>query len=172
MSEVGTSGTWPFASKIYIDEGELITDGGYFRSSLKRVANQAINDQAWTYLSWDTTLYDTPSGHESSPNPSRYTVQEAGLYMVRAWCNFKSGRTDFRLQAVELRRDGALVGRGTRDQSSNPNAHWSAGNVAWHTPCSVGAYLTVAVYQDNGGGAQVNVDGAMMVERIGGNPAA
>jgi hypothetical protein len=169
MTELGDS-TWYFPSKINITNGEIFDAGGYFRTDIERSANQSVNSSSWTYISWDYTQYDVPSGHESSPNPTRYTCQEDGLYLVSAGVYYKSTRTDFRLQDMKLRRNGADVAYGKRTAANNANGHWNYGQVAHVIPLTDGQYIEIQIYQQNTAAQPVNVTAELQVTRVGINP--
>ena len=173
MSEVGT-GTWRFPSDVRIND-ELLDNGFYFGAKLPRTTNQSIPDATWTDMHFTSTeWWDYPNVHSTTLNANRYTPGEYGTYNFKAWVQFRSTLTTFKLQAVELRRNGtSTIARGKRTGASNPNGHWNCGQAGWTTVLNDTDYVTLRIFQDNsttgtGAGAAINCTGFLMVQRLGG----
>jgi len=173
MSEIGTS-TWRFPSKVEtVDNaygGELFDEGGYWRASLGKATAQNISSTSWTKISWDGSNHNYPVGWTIGTNPTRYTCQESGLYLVVAYCLYRSTRTDFKLQIINLKRDNVNKGFGKRTGASNANGHWNAGQVSHVMPFVADEYLEIEVYQRNTGAATVPVTARVLICKVGGLP--
>ena len=167
MSETGASTTWKFNPHVTV-EGEIHDWGLAYDAQYYRNANQTINDNSWTALSWDSIASDYPTNW-SAGNPTRFTPTREGVWHITASVQYKSTRTDFRLQAIALYVSGVEIWKGKRTQAGNSNAHWNTGIVVADLNLypSLSHYIEVYIYQDNTGNAAINCTGWMRAVRLG-----
>lgn len=109
---------------------------------------QAITSGAWTGISIDTGVIDSDGGHSNVTNPSRYTCQVAGIYLVLGFADFVSNATGVRGSRIAL--------NGTAIRGSQTNLTTTNGSV-FAAPCwavqrlIVGDYVEVQGFQNSGG---------------------
>lgn len=122
---------------------------------LTNSVNQSIPSGTWTTLTWDTEEYDPADIHSLTTNPSRVTVQRAGIYQVSINAGFAASA------------GGSARGLGLL---KNGSGGWLAlallppvavAVLSTHIPLSAslqlsaGDYLEVQAFQDTGGGLNV-----------------
>lgn len=108
-----------------------------------------LTTATWTVIGMDSSTFDNYGGHSNSVNPSRYTVQVAGKYLVGGTDAFTTNATGSR--GVSIWKNGAFI-QGPYALGPSTGAHaMSAGIAGFIIPCAVGDYLELAAFQDSGG---------------------
>lgn len=63
-------------------------------AQLRQTVQQTISNSVWSAINFDTEDIDSHNGHSTATNPSRYTCQRAGIYLLGgavAYSSFTSG---------------------------------------------------------------------------------
>lgn len=116
-----------------------------------RSTNQSITGATETTVDWNAEDFDTDSMHDTSVNPSRITINTAGIYLFTAGLNF--GSSTGATTQIFLRHNGSTVfGRTIYDAAA------TATSVAAMYKCAVSDYVEVRVYI--GTGRNVGADAA------------
>lgn len=109
--------------------------------------DQAIPNNTYTTLTFDSEVYDTDGMHDPAVNPSRLTIQTAGKYMIWATGAWEAHGTGDRL--VQIRSNG------TRLEALNQVRSAAMGNTIngaiQVVALDVGDYLEAEVRQTRGG---------------------
>jgi hypothetical protein len=114
---------------------------------------QSIPSGTWTGISIDTGVTDSDGGHSNVTNPSRYTCQVAGLYLVLGFADFVANNTGVRGSRLAL--------NGTAIRGSQANLVTTTGS-AFAAPCwavqrmVVSDYVEVQGFQNSGAGLNTN----------------
>jgi hypothetical protein len=84
-----------------------------------RSTDQSIPGTTTTTILWNgTDTFDTDTMHDPSSNPSRITINTAGIYLITVGLNFTGGTTGASTQLF-VRADGTTVfGRQIYDTAS------------------------------------------------------
>jgi len=97
-------------------------------------------------IPFDTVIYDPSGLWAASPNPTRLTIKQAGIYVIVAQCQFGASATGSRI--VYLNKNGS---------SFNTNTHIAVSGtlgpvlqVVGIRDFAVGDYLEFVAYQNSG----------------------
>lgn len=117
-------------------------------------ATQSIPNNAITSVTLDIEDVDTYSGHSTSVNNSRYTIQLAGYYMIMVNVSWPGASTGARIIGYRITGSGAF--------SKRVEVNATAGSTTRLQLCCIGVeqlsvsdYVEAAVYQNSG--AAVNI---------------
>lgn len=112
-------------------------------------ASQSLNNQTWTAMSITATVDDNWSGHSNVTNPSRYTSQVAGWYLVNGVYTPVANATGFR--AVRLQKNGSpVIGSGNYGPNNGGTAEQGMVSPTTEIFLAVGDYVEVAGWQSSG----------------------
>lgn len=101
---------------------------------------------------WNASGTDNWSGHSSSTNNTRYTIQVAGLYMMSAALCWQGNATGVRIN--ELFKNGAMLPGSEMYLGASGTNNVTVVNPPYFVQCAVGDYLEVNGYQNSGGNLQ------------------
>lgn len=110
-------------------------------------ANQSINNNSWTEVSWNSESYDTNTMHDTSTNPEDITIKTAGLYQVNVQIRWSDISTTGS-RGIRVKQNGTIV--------MNPFLDVSGMSSYQFVECSdslvfaVNDVITVEVFQDSG----------------------
>lgn len=99
-------------------------------------------------ITLDTEDYDSDSGHSTSTNTSRYTVQVAGTYRITAIGGFANNATGNRKLGINLNGSNA---RGATVQLGAISTNSWCACVSVDLPLVVGDYVEMVMWQTSGG---------------------
>jgi len=112
-------------------------------------AATSLANSTWTPISFDSSTFDNYGGHSNVTNTSRYTIAQAGKYLITGNVAFAFNAGGDR--AAKIMKNGAvlqgpysLVGASGGHPTSVPTA-------GFILPCAIGDYLELAGYQNSGG---------------------
>lgn len=137
-----------------------------------RSGTQLINNATWTPIQWNAESWDTHGMHDNSTNPSRFTAQKAGLYLVT--CNYTmNASSGGEARLVGLSKNGAIEHVAYR--RSNTVAFLAVCQITAQIFLSRGDYVQGHAYQDSGGGLNIITSAVenpsyMVVTMIAGDP--
>jgi hypothetical protein len=116
-------------------------------------ASQSIADGATAYLDFDQEYFDTDTLHDPSSNPSRITINEAGLYLIVVNLKFAGNTTGDRLARVIKNRSEIITGA-----SCEGITGFSDTSLNFSTIVSLAAddYIEVNAGQNSGGALDVS----------------
>lgn len=121
-------------------------------TSVIKSAVQAITTGTWTAVTWDTETYDVGGMHESVTNPSRITIQTAGVYVFSFGADWASNTTGERICGFAV--------NGTREFESSPQTTIVDGRcmmaISFVRKLAATNYVEVLVYQTSGGNLNLN----------------
>lgn len=121
------------------------------RAAIYKAANQSINNNAITTLTFDTERWDNDNMHDGA-NPTRLTCRTPGLYVVTAGVEFATNGAGQR--QVMIVKNGvtfiALDGRQTPAAALPARFVTTAQDLL-----AVGDYLEIQVFQNSGGALNV-----------------
>lgn len=111
----------------------------------------------WTVLTFDQTTVDTYGGHSNTVNPSRYTAQVVGWYVVAGTAVLGNNATGGRgclvgRNSVHVPGSGALV------QAAN-GLPTGVSDAAWPVFLNVGDFVEVSGIQGSGGSLSTTFSG-------------
>lgn len=114
----------------------------------------SIPNDAYTAISWDgTDTYDPSGWHDpAGANPSRITVDTAGIYLVRAQLGFLLNATGHR--GVALLKNGATLTRRTGQPtftSGGAPGNFATVDADYVAEAAANDYFQVEAYQNSGG---------------------
>lgn len=98
-------------------------------------------------LTLDTEIVDSDGGHSNTTNPSRYTCQTAGLYVVAGAATFTQNSSGTRTVQI-LHNGGGVPGAAIQASPSSSNGTGVSSFVV--VPLAVGDYVEVAAWQNSG----------------------
>lgn len=118
-------------------------------AKLRNSGAQSIPDSTSTALTWDSEVFDTVNGHDTTTNKSRYTVQAAcdGIYQCRATVAWSANATGNR--RVWFNVNGAGVDA-TENRLAGSSIQTSLTS-ATLLQLAAGDYVEVMVSQTSGG---------------------
>lgn len=115
-----------------------------------QLTTSSISTAVWTALAMDVSVVDSYGGHSNTTNPSRYTAQVAGWYLV-------SGASSFAANGTGLR--GALPGKnsthvpgGGQLTPTTPSSPPTNATASIPIFLNVGDYVETFGFQSSGGG--------------------
>lgn len=118
-------------------------------------ANQSINDNTVTTVTFNSERWDTDSMHSTSVNPERITFNTAGLYIVTFHAAYASA-ADYDRTTYAIRLNGTTVLAETittdQDATFNPSA-----SVSTVYKFAASDYVEARTYQDNTANAARNL---------------
>jgi hypothetical protein len=138
-----------------------------------RVAAFTILNGTFTAVPLDAEAFDTDAMHSTTVNPSRLTINTAGLYQVNAWGSYGGGPNPTAGERyTTIWRNGGLPTPGIHDRrSANTTAGGEVLTISALMKLNVGDYLELALYQTTGGTG--NAGGGLSAVWVGsGNPPA
>lgn len=100
-------------------------------------------------VTWDQTTDDNWSGHSGVTNPSRYTVQVAGLYKVGANVSYH-GSAGLLVRALALQVNGTILNGAEVFEQSYSNNFLSVTIPDVNVRCNVGDYIEANTWQNSG----------------------
>lgn len=128
--------------------------------------NISINNNSWTYLTFDSERYDTDTIHNVGANTGRLTATTAGVYLIIATLTFAANATNDRAFVIQLNRTTNIASTSLEAPASTTQMGTCA---IWNM--SATDYVEVQTWQNSGGA--LNVLGAasdtpeFMMTRIG-----
>ncbi|MER8030749.1 hypothetical protein ABTZ78_17520 [Streptomyces bauhiniae] len=102
---------------------------------------QALSDNTWTPLNFDSETFDSDNGHSTSSNTSRYVVQVPGTYAVLGHASFAANATGNRAARVNL--NGVAIPGSFVKTLAATASHSSAVACGTQAVCVVGDYLEI-----------------------------
>lgn len=121
-----------------------------------RDADQSINSSTHTAVIWTTETRDSVSGHDLVTNPSRYTAQYDGVYVVSAAVPFAAHSAACKYE-LWFRRNGdnnqAFNGN---DIQKSTTSHTLCPSSTREIDLSTGDYIEVMVWQDSGSARNID----------------
>lgn len=130
--------------------------GPFIGVRVKNSTNQSVPNEAIKVLSWDTEVYDTNGIHSTTTNPSRFTCQTAGYYLVMAGVCFLANTNGYR--EVDLVMNGQYGVDSTILSLSKGHASPAESTTLVNsTPVymNVGDYVEVIAVQNSGSSLDV-----------------
>lgn len=128
---------------------------------------QAIPHNDWTFLTFNSELYDNDSIHDLLVNPGRLTCKTAGKYLISFTGSFEAAAAGTRHFVVEATPGGEIA-----HKSKNPTAGLETCltlTTVWHL--DIGDYVRVSAFQTSGGARDIlsvaNYTPHFMIQRIG-----
>lgn len=126
---------------------------------LYQATAQSMTNGNWTTLTYDGSLSDSYNGHSNSTNPSRYTAQIAGFYMICGVVCTTANANGSR--GVRLAKNGAVqTGSATFGVTNTTGDQYAISTPAWLLQMSVGDYVEVQGFQSSGAPLNTNVGSA------------
>lgn len=119
---------------------------------VRKTANQSINNNTQTVVTFDDERWDTDNMHDNVTNNNRITFNTAGLYIVTATGEFTS-TSDFLFSGLFLSLNGTTtiaVGDGSGTSSFVSAGRWM--NITTVYRFVVGDWIQLMVQQANGAG--------------------
>lgn len=129
------------------------------RVMLTRAANQSINNNSLTNISWDTEVTD-PEGMIAVTNAT-VTLNSAGLWLVIANITFAVNGTGDRILVIN--QNGSEVGGQGGPPMGTANTHRLSASQILNAAAS--DTVTIGAFQNSGGA--VNVTGRLSIVRVG-----
>lgn len=119
-----------------------------FKSAAQSISNSTVTD-----LTFDSESFDTNAYHSTSTNTDRLTVPtgKAGKYLVIAKMSFAGGVNGIR--QVYVYKNTTVADLVTWQNTSNSDADMCLSTIV---DLSVGDYVKMAVWQNNGGSLNAN----------------
>lgn len=119
-----------------------------------------------TAVNWDSASEDNWSGHSGVTNPSRYTVQVAGMYRVSASLTY-SNSAGLAVRALEIQKSGVFVSGTQAYNQSYSNNFLTVQLPSVLVRCVVGDYLQALTWQNSGAALNtVGSDSYMSVDYV------
>jgi len=130
-------------------------------ATLYNTVAPSIPNNSLAPVSWNSSTDDNWLGHNSGVNPSRYTIQVAGLYGLSGVASFAGSATGYRLAAWF--KNGTEV-TATRSYMPNPGTtiNCSVGLPTFGIRLVVGDYIEMALYQNIGSPLTQAIDSSFM----------
>ena len=122
--------------------------------SLSKSAAQSVSNATWTAISWDLENYDTDAFHDNSTNNTRITIPagKAGKYLIASNLFNPSNSTGSRL--IRFQKNGADIYYGDWQRANSGHSTSTIGSQVLNL--AVADYIEVNLFQDSGGGLNVN----------------
>lgn len=139
------------------DQNESVNNDIYLKGELdkfvgarvRNTANQSINHNTTTALTFDTEVFDTDAIFDAG-SPTRLTCKTAGKYLIMGHMVFAENATLGRY--AEIRLNGAATYLCTTAIRANTGAGWTTSvDVATIYHLAVNDYVEFRVLQDSGG---------------------
>lgn len=131
---------------MLLSQAQFLLNPPLFRG--KQTAAQSVANDSWQGLSIDTTTWDTYGWHNTS---TRYTVELAGYYLVRA-------RVVYSTNTAGVRAVGVAVNSSTPDpdQIATVVATGSGSGATFvefcgQVKCQAGDFIAFPTFQNSGG---------------------
>jgi hypothetical protein len=121
-----------------------------------QATGQSVGSAAWTSLSLDSTVVDTYGGHSNTTNPSRYTSQVPGYYLLNGCSSFPSNSTGWR--GARATKNGAAVNGGAGEYGANASGATVPASPTVLVYLNVGDYCETQGYQTSGSGLTTSVN--------------
>lgn len=128
---------------------------------------QEIPHNDWTFLTFNSELYDTDDIHDLAVNPDRLTCKTAGKYVISLTASYEAAAAGTRHIAVTATPGGEIA-----HKSKNPTAGLETCltlTTVWHL--EVNHYIQASVFQTSGGARDIlsvaNYTPHFMMQRIG-----
>lgn len=119
-----------------------------------QTSNQSIaTGQTDVAVLLDSEEYDSESGHSTTTNTSRYTVQVAGTYRITATASFAGNATGNRKLGILV--NGVNI-RGGGNQGPGITTNSWAATVSAEVALLVGDYVEMGVWQTSGAALATN----------------
>lgn len=110
--------------------------------------SQSIPNAAWTAVTLDTNVEDSASGHSTTVNPTRYTAQIAGWYLLAGSIFLNSYTASF-LAAVRIQINGAALPRSEQQTLVPAGATATLAVATTYAYLNVGDYVELGAYQSS-----------------------
>lgn len=124
---------------------------------VRRTTNQSINDNTVTPIDFTSERWDTDSMHDNGVNPSRITINTAGLYVVGGAARVANAADYTQINArVLLNGATILVHSDSLVSASAGIPQLKAVSTEWLF--AAGDYIELAVLQDNTANTARNVE--------------
>lgn len=131
---------------------------------------QAIPDDTYTQVVFDTVSFDTLSEYDDSPITGVFTVDTAGRYLVIATVGFESNATGTRGISVTLNGTDYVVGpQVAATGSGSPADHETILTLTAIVVADAADEIAIEVYQDSGGSLDTTSGedmAVLMVQRV------
>lgn len=118
-------------------------------------AATTLSSAVWGTIGFDSNTFDNYGGHSNVTNNSRYTIQQAGKYLIAGTTAITTNSTGDR--GARIMKNGTAV---QGPYSLVPTATTHAASVAtagFILTCAVGDYLELAGYQNSGGNLTTSI---------------
>jgi hypothetical protein len=115
---------------------------------------QSIPSGTWTALSIDTGVIDSDGGHSNVTNPSRYTNQVAGVYLLLGFSALVANATGVR--GTRLSINGSTTVRGSQTNLTTVSSSVFAAPCWGVARLAVGDYVECQTFQNSGGALNTN----------------
>jgi hypothetical protein len=121
-----------------------------------QTAAQSVASGTWAVaMLIDTEVVDSDSGHSTTTNTSRYTVQVAGLYLVGVGVGWPANATGAR--AAVPHQNGASLPGGPANEGAPTSSSNSWAGQAWaFAQANVGDYFECTGFQQSGSTLSTN----------------
>ena len=121
----------------------------------RRNSTFPVGNATWTAIEWDAEEWDTDGMHETSVNPTRFTIKRNGLYQVIAnYAITNSSGGEARL--IGISKNGDM--RAIQYNKSLTVSFLGIFHVVGLFNCIVGDYIEIFAYQDSGGSLNILAD--------------
>ena len=144
-----SAGTYPNALQMerLVNQVDFLSNAPM--AWLKRAAAFSVANSTVVTIDMDTATYDNYGGWSASSNPSRYTVQVAGTYMIAGGVSWESNATG--LRTAQIRVNGVDVSGSQVRVAPISGTQTSTVTRTVLVSLSVNDYIEIATFQSSGG---------------------
>lgn len=110
---------------------------------------QALTNNNWTSITFDSSILDTDSQHSNVTNPSRFTCQVPGVYEFSGGASFASSATGIR--GATWAKNGTILSPGVTSLTAPVSGNTTSVTMPlFAMSLSVGDYVEMQLYQSAG----------------------
>ncbi len=144
------------ARKKYVDDAIAAAPGGYGEgASVRRSTNQLIPNAATTPVIFSTQLWDNDGMWDLVPNPTRLTVQTAGIYVLTGHVQWVAQAGGSRYEFLQV--NGTIIAQNFIN--SPPGSGITRRGITAIWKAAVGDYFELACYVTVLGGLDIQATG-------------
>jgi len=133
--------------------------------SVKRTTDQTIATGTYTYVSFDSTNFDT-SNFFSSSNPTYITIPSDGLYEIKGLVVFAANTTGVRKGNILIESSSTYVVSSVNYTASGTGANGVSFPVSSTTKLLTGDKVYLQLYQDSGSSIVVSGNSYSLVMTV------
>jgi len=133
--------------------------------SVKRTTDQTIANNAYTYVSFDATNFDT-SNFFNSANPTYITIPSNGLYEIKALVSYGANTTGNRKGNILIESSSTYVVSSVNYTASGTGTSGVSFPVSSTTKLLAGDKVYLQLYQDSGSNIAVSGNSYSLVMTV------